>query len=638
MGKRTTRSRNGKPSAAELGAEHNYQDAAEVKEKDKGSDSEQGNGKKVFNPKRNYPKNVISKDQGTPMSTKFGVNDDNFWIANNALVEDSSKVSLFTTTGKPFNNPFQLEQPPTDSPAKVRFLARSAVNIPGIMNFHVMPIPGELRDSTDPFNKGLNIIFEFMQRLTGRNPDYDPNMLGIYFLAHESAYIWWAVLTRVYGVMKHWEFTNDYTPEAIVKSLGFDFQSLKRHRAEFLATINQYAFELSCLPMPSVYKFITRHQRLFEAIYTDSDGNAKAQYYIFQPDFLWTLEEGSTGNPNLLTQLTAFHLPRAYGQDSSYVGSVPRWKFEDIQNVCDELLQKLRNSQDMRMIKADILKSFGDDLVTIAPIDVDYSVSPIYNEEMLEQIENAYIYGIGDDYTMSLEQNVDLSQGGGLVSNYKMSRYDKYQLLGSSSSSSGIDLSYDLLQAVQNTNAIVNFHRAGEIEAVKVMHATRFTGLGLRGAVRTADTTSQPFNPVNCIYTGFHGNVFDIISCATVTWWNSYLAQDGNWMPAATVCKPFASILCEGVTTLEESATGTTAGIANAIRAAISKFDWHPGFRIMTASTKATDPLRVWLSDLVEDLDNWGLIGESQLSLMNKAAQLSVYTPTGLGGYSPNQD
>lgn len=63
-------------------------------------------------------------------------------------------------------------------------------------------------------------------------------------------------------------------------------------------------------------------------------------------------------------------------------------------SILENMVNALLNSQDRGIIFGDILKAYGAQaLYSVSPISVDYTLEPVYDKEVLSQIENSTSFG-----------------------------------------------------------------------------------------------------------------------------------------------------------------------------------------------------------------------------------------------------
>lgn len=250
-------------------------------------------------------------------------------------------------------------------------------SVPGVMVLDWVPSIGG--DDFTAVNQAANSMYSFIVHANSRNYKYDPNDLMLMILAGANAFSGFAEGVRVFGVMNRYNGIDRYTPQALVKALGFDFDDLRDNLSQMWFDLNHLANQLQQIWIPNVMPVVERWFWMNSNIYRDST-SAKAQYYVFRQAVFYTLNETYSSNGTALTINTAhIHKPRDR-------------KWSDYMAGMNEMLNALINAQDRGMIFGDILNAYGaDKLYAVSSIDVNYATPISYNAEVLSQIENASV-------------------------------------------------------------------------------------------------------------------------------------------------------------------------------------------------------------------------------------------------------
>lgn len=262
--------------------------------------------------------------------------------------------------------------------------------IPGVMAVHVSPAFGGSDSRTSPINVAMRNVYSYVRHANSGHTNYDAPDLAIYLMAMDSCYSYLAFLRRLYGVVMTFSYTNRYYPTAIVNAMDVDFEDIHQNIADFRAYINSLAVKVGSMCVPATMAYFARHIWMYEGYYLDTDQD-KAQTYLYVPDgfYQYTLDGDGAGMLKFKPML-----PLGFHVDSRHVGDEKLLTYKDLHAYGDALLEPVLQSEDMNIMSGDILKAFGpENLYKVSMIPENYVVLPTYNEEVLNQINNATLVG-----------------------------------------------------------------------------------------------------------------------------------------------------------------------------------------------------------------------------------------------------
>lgn len=243
--------------------------------------------------------------------------------------------------------------------------------IPGVMSLYWNPSLG----TGNPSRVAQDNIYSYVVHANSRNTSYDPVDLMMYILGADSVYSMIASLIRAYGIMRNFDGFNEYTPYALIASMGFDYADLKSNYHHMLADINQLIAQSRTIWVPNNIPYIARHFWLNTNVYKDGS-SPKSQFYIFNMlNYLQFNPTGSTAGGTLDPKVWSYH-------DSKVTWST---LVVQVQNAINAL-----RDADAGTMSGDILKAYGpESIYKINYITEDYTVVPVEDEEVLTQIHNA---------------------------------------------------------------------------------------------------------------------------------------------------------------------------------------------------------------------------------------------------------
>nr|AVX53457.1 putative capsid [Marmot picobirnavirus] len=254
----------------------------------------------------------------------------------------------------------------------------TAQSLPGIMAIHTSISPGISTDNTSALNIAARNIYSFVRHANSGHANYDSPDLMMYLLAMDSAYAMFSYAQRVYGIARTYSIVNRYYPKAILSAMGCNPDDVVLHLADLRYALNTLAIKIGSLCVPANMSFVTRHCQQYANIYTDTPG-VKHQMYMYVPAGFFIFEE--TAYP------TGSSLRYCYFDRSVHT-------VQSIINDLNEMIEALICSEDINIMSGDILKAFGaENVMKIGLIDEDYSVLPVFDPEVLMEINNTTCVG-----------------------------------------------------------------------------------------------------------------------------------------------------------------------------------------------------------------------------------------------------
>lgn len=252
--------------------------------------------------------------------------------------------------------------------------------LPGVMELEFAPLVGYSDNPNSPINVASRAIYGDIRATNSGGTNYDPVDLMLYLIAMDSCYMCLAMMKRVYGVMQLYSPVNRYLPQALVRAMGFDFNSLNSNLADFRAAINVYAQKLKALVIPNGMAYMAKHQWMAEGVYQDHPTD-KSQLYVFVPHafYQFQLDEDQAG------MLKAVRWSPQNAGGRTVTSAI---------TFMNSLLDPILANQDFTIMSGDILKWRGPNgIVVPTGITETYQVFPVYDDSVLDQINNATALG-----------------------------------------------------------------------------------------------------------------------------------------------------------------------------------------------------------------------------------------------------
>lgn len=332
----------------------------------------------------------------------------------------------------------------------VRFSGHTMI-VPGIMrlNYSVSFGPRAAGNVNAPYalNQASKQLYSFIVHANSRNYNGESADYLILTLAGAQCFAFVAHIMRAYGIAKWYAEENLYTPDALLYSMGFDPDDFRKNLGNVWFRLNELISRSSQFWIPNIMPILQRWFWMNSNVYKDANG-PRAQMYVFVPTMFLQYNETLSTTGGGLSPL----MDPSADTASQFNPTTHRYTVDQWFAAADALFGALIESEDRGIIYGDILKAFGADKIwALPPIDANYTMAPVYNEEVMTQIENSNRHGSGV-VCAGLCQNGDQ-----LIPFY-------------SGVSSGTQFGYD--------RTMLNFHFDGNPTPEQIMIATRLMASG----------------------------------------------------------------------------------------------------------------------------------------------------------------
>lgn len=388
----------------------------------------------------NERKSKFIKDEIKDISETTKSNDVKWYAHNAELLKAAASIPFSQSTGMPLG--FKGADPNTE------------LGIPGVMQLLWNPTIGGWNDNA--INSAKESVYSYTVHANSRNTSYSAADQMLVILSGMQVFAMLANAIRAYGLMRTFDQRNSFLPKALVEACGFNYADLVKNLSRMWFDINELIARSSQIWIPNIFPVLDRWFWLNSNVYMDSD-SVKGQYYILTQDRFYGYHETHTSSEG-----GAFEMMCKDGtflelkDDTKAFRNDEQNTWDTFMTVINSMIDKLLQSEDRGIIMGDILKAFGSEKIyAITPIPADYQVIPVYDKEVLTQIENSTVFA---GYYNTVRQNPN----NGIL-------YTSWMTYGTGS---------DITDMCLPDQQMLNFHQKEDPIPEQIMVATRLMTLG----------------------------------------------------------------------------------------------------------------------------------------------------------------
>lgn len=510
---------------------------------------------------------------------KHDYNDASWYAKNDQMLKDAASFSYNSPIGDRIGVNFITS-------ALDQIQEYTANYVPGVCAFHIAPTIGKSIDSTSPANMAAQNIYSFVRYMNSGAKNYDQADLMLYLLAMDSVYSAWNWIKRIYGYISIYSQYSRYMPDALAVADNVDYNDIKQHLSDLRYSLNQWAAQITSFCVPATMTYFVRHSWMYSNVYKDSD-TLKAQMYLFTPTYFWKYDETGSEYGGQLVPVTI---------NSHATTSAPDpWTYEGLVELMRSLIDAVSYSEDIGVMSGDILKAYGDSkLFKLSKVEPDYTVIPIYNEEVLNQMHNSTII----DFAVQADNGQQTYPSATVTQDPNSG----YLIFNPVTSASYVALTNHVINMPWNDVTPANTMVATRLTAGFVWNQSTPTGYALYGSgiYGTECVTER-----NIVYVAENGQT-------GVRSFQRFFDSD-NVVPIDTYNVALVEInhLC-----------------------LITQFDWHPLLHMFKVESSGSGrPTRVDYRGIIGDMNNYTVISNEDLERLHKTAIMSEFDIPQLGAF-----
>lgn len=235
-------------------------------------------------------------------------------------------------------------------------------------------------DPNDGINTQALHLYATLSNSNSKTTLYAPQDVMTLILAVGEIISMIEIGRRVLGVSMTFNERNRTYPRGVIKTLGFDPDTVLKGIANHRTDLNVIINEFNATPLLANIPYLVKCHNIYTTYFLDSE-SPMASYWAFIPYSTWKLDEISYDQGTILKTVS---VDGTVGYDDHY------WKWEDYLTQLRGMIAALFGSATYNAIYSDILR-LGNEIpqVKVSLIEDDYVVLPEYNPMMNLQMHNS---------------------------------------------------------------------------------------------------------------------------------------------------------------------------------------------------------------------------------------------------------
>lgn len=284
----------------------------------------------------------------------------------------------------------------------------TSATIPGVMVLNWAPTIGLSRNPTDPASMVGKQMYDAVRKAFSGSIDADPPDYVTYMLCIDSLIASIAMLKRIYRIARAYTPDSRILPDLLLQALGFTGTDVRANMPTLLYKINEYVYRLNSFTVPAVMDYFNRHYWMNDNVYADAP-SINSQLYAFKMHGIYTYsaEVAIPGGTSPGAKYVKF--PWDLGLPTT---------LQSIFTIIDAAFQAFLAWDDCYLISGYLSRAFeGVPRFTVAELLPDEKFTPMYEPEVLTQIENSHAVGLPSDLlsmqagiSHTLSYNFDVGQ------------------------------------------------------------------------------------------------------------------------------------------------------------------------------------------------------------------------------------
>lgn len=252
-------------------------------------------------------------------------------------------------------------------------------------------------DTSTGLSMAASQLYEYLRHANSGARNYEVADAIMLVLAMKDIYRAYFELRRLFGIAKFFAFENRALPRTVFRALGVNYTDFIGNMANYRAQINILRERINAIAIPKYFKCFERVAYVSSNWFSDSS-SIRGQFYIFEGAvrYQWS---GTTSEHG--TELQAYSMQADAGE----------WTVQNLIQQLQAAIAIIEGDTDANTIAGDIKKAFSDaEIYQVAEVEENYRLAPLFDEDILAQIENMRTLADGLQPTASGMQLVSAAQ------------------------------------------------------------------------------------------------------------------------------------------------------------------------------------------------------------------------------------
>lgn len=309
-------------------------------------------------------------------STTKSTNDVNWYFASQEMFNQASRLSFQNFLGRPIID---------------------GIKVPTLGTIYTNPSVGvsiKYDNTGYATRSGLNLaaqrLYTKLNIFSGRASNYAPQDVAIMIGAMAELISMFEYVRRAFGVVLFYNERNRDIPTRLLQGMGIDAADFYDNQANYRKKFNKLVQSIDQLPLIMNITYMQKAMFMYQRVYTDSE-SLMAQMYMFAPASTWILDETMNEHGSVLKTIPVC-IP------TTGPGNVIVDTMANRLKMLNQMVDALLNSSSLNTVYADIYnlanKSSEVQLFKMDLLSDDYSVEPVFDKMILNQIHNCDIMGV----------------------------------------------------------------------------------------------------------------------------------------------------------------------------------------------------------------------------------------------------
>lgn len=264
--------------------------------------------------------------------------------------------------------------------------------IPGVLALSWVPSLGISNDATSPASVAAKEIYAKVRSKYSGALEADAPDFMVYLMALDSVFAYIAWLKRLYRTLNAWTPNNYILPDVVLAAYGLyeaDVQQLRSEKTLLWQVINELVLQSRKFTCPALMDVFNRHYWMSDNVYTDAN-SINAQFYVYNLAGVYKYAALPLANDPNNTGAGLQMISMPAGTSSQPLNAAALLAFGR------DLIEALVSWDDAYTINGYLMRAFeGAPSFVVAEIAQDEVLTPVYEEEVLVQIENSLTVPLG---------------------------------------------------------------------------------------------------------------------------------------------------------------------------------------------------------------------------------------------------